>query len=149
MTHTGIGTAADSRRMKQILPQQYECTCSFSGSERVRKRKFHVNQTHFIWNKTQPSCISPLTEITMTRNASDPFGRQSRMSLSSVIPACSDAGHCSQGTEILSQGDPAVETVFSKGTHRTSEEPGCSSRSRRPSAGQNFSSSCQPGYPWA
>lgn len=44
------------------------------------KPKIRATQTHFIQNEIQPPCISALTEITMTRNASDPFGRQSRVS---------------------------------------------------------------------
>lgn len=91
------------QKIKKNLPQEYEYICNFSGSERVGGGwgEIHVNQTHFIWNEIQPSRISPLTVITMTRNASDQFGRQSRMSFSSLITACSYAGHCSQETEIL------------------------------------------------
>lgn len=56
--------------------------CTFGGSENVegKKPKIGVTQTHFIRNEIQRLCISALTEITMTRNASDPFGRQSRVS---------------------------------------------------------------------
>lgn len=95
--HAGFGTVADSRKSSKICHRNI---CNISRSDRVKK-KIHVNQTHFIWNEIQPSRISPLTEITMTRNASDQFGRQSRMSFSSLITACSYAGHCSQETEIL------------------------------------------------
>lgn len=44
------------------------------------KPKIRVTQTHFIQNEIQLPCISAVTEITMTRNVSDPFGRQSRVS---------------------------------------------------------------------
>lgn len=113
-----------------------------------KKKKIQVKQAHFIWNEIQPSCISPLPEITMTRNASDQFGRQSRMSFSSLITACSYAGHCSQ-TEILQKVNlatrkRAVETAFSKGTPVTSEDPGRGRRSHRARAGQYFSGSRRP-----
>lgn len=91
-TEVCCDTVADSRKSSKICH-----ICNFGGS--VRVEKIHVNQMHFIRNEIQPSHLSPLTGITMTRNASDQFGRQSGTSFSSVSTAPGYAGHCSQKTE--------------------------------------------------
>lgn len=63
----------------------FAISVGFEMVEKLKKKKIQVNQRHLIWNEIRPSRISPLTEITMTRNASDQFGRQSRMPFNSVI----------------------------------------------------------------
>lgn len=93
------------------------------------KPKLRVTQTHPIQDGIQPACISAVTEITMTRNASDPFGRQSRVSqvsnqrlqlCRSLLPADSKPPKVN-----LPSRKAAAEAACSKGTHgRSSEDPG-------------------------
>lgn len=89
-------------------------------------QKLRITQTHLIQDEIQPPCISALTEITMTRNASDPFGRQSRVSqvsnqrlqlCRSLLPADSKPPKVN-----LPSRKVTAEAGCSKGTHGSNSE---------------------------
>lgn len=116
------------QKIKQNLPhkQEFPLLVDLRTWWGGGKPKIRVTQTHFTQNEIQPPCISAWTEITMTRNASDPFGRQSRVSqvsnqrlqlCRSLLPG--DSNLPKENQEGIS------ETACSKGTHGSnSKDPG-------------------------